>query len=420
MTGLKRLLQISWRNVFRNKRRSFLTLMILVLGCTGLILVGGFFQNLMEGYREQFIHSQTGHLQVNRAGYFKMGASAPLDYLMPDAESVRRQVEAFPGVNYTVPRLKFGGMASTENASVAVLAVGTDAVAERKMGSAKAGNVEHSSTRIVAGQDLDPSDGEGVLLGKGLAEALNVGVGDRLTFLTTRKAGAIDGAEMRVRGVFETIAKDFDDRAMKMNLATGQRLLDAPDQIHSFLVLLDDTALTEATQDLLGHQFLRDKKSLEVLTWEEQGLFYRQSKEMLLRIYSIIQLIICVIFVFSIANTINMALFERIREFGTMMAIGNGRATIFMTIFLEAAILGALGSLLGMAMGVGLAHVISAIGIEMPPPPQSSTGYFAMITVNRELIFQTFALSMLATVISSILPAYRASRFRIVHALGYV
>lgn len=420
MTGLKRLLQISWRNVFRNKRRSFLTLMILVLGCTGLILVGGFFQNLMEGYREQFIHSQTGHLQVNRAGYFKMGASAPLDYLMPDAESVRRQVEAFPGVDYTVPRLKFGGMASTENASVAVLAVGTDAVAERKMGSAKAGNVEHSSTRIVAGQDLDPSDGEGVLLGKGLAEALNVGVGDRLTFLTTRKAGAIDGAEMRVRGVFETIAKDFDDRAMKMNLATGQRLLDAPDQIHSFLVLLDDTALTEATQDLLRHQFLRDKKSLEVLTWEEQGLFYRQSKEMLLRIYSIIQLIICVIFVFSIANTINMALFERIREFGTMMAIGNGRATIFMTIFLEAAILGALGSLLGMAMGVGLAHVISAIGIEMPPPPQSSTGYFAMITVNRELIFQTFALSMLATVISSILPAYRASRFRIVHALGYV
>lgn len=420
MTGLKRLLQISWRNVFRNKRRSFLTLMILVLGCTGLILVGGFFQNLMEGYREQFIHSQTGHLQVNRAGYFKMGASAPLDYLMPDAESVRRQVEAFPGVNYTVPRLKFGGMASTENASVAVLAVGTDAVAERKMGSAKAGNVEHSSTRIVAGQDLDPSDGEGVLLGKGLAEALNVGVGDRLTFLTTRKAGAIDGAEMRVRGVFETIAKDFDDRAMKMNLATGQRLLDAPDQIHSFLVLLDDTALTEATQDLLRHQFLRDKKSLEVLTWEEQGLFYRQSKEMLLRIYSIIQLIICVIFVFSIANTINMALFERIREFGTMMAIGNGRATIFMTIFLEAAILGALGSLLGMAMGVGLAHVISAIGIEMPPPPQSSTGYFAMITVNRELIFQTLALSMLATVLSSILPAYRASRFRIVHALGYV
>ncbi|MCC6272226.1 MAG: ABC transporter permease [Deltaproteobacteria bacterium] len=420
MTGLKRLLQISWRNVFRNKRRSFLTLMILVLGCTGLILVGGFFQNLIEGYREQFIHSQTGHLQVNRVGYFKMGASAPLDYLMTDAETVRRQVEAFPGVNYTVPRLKFGGMASTENSSVAVLAVGTDAVAERKMGSVKASNVAYSSTRIVAGQDLDPSDVEGVLLGKGLAEALNVDVGDRFTFLTTRKAGAIDGTEMRVRGVFETIAKDFDDRALKMNLATAQRLLDAPNQIHSFLVLLNDTALTEANQELLRHRFLQDKKSLEVLSWEEQGLFYRQSKDMLLRIYSVIQIIICVIFVFSIANTINMAIFERMREFGTMMAIGNGRPTIFMTIFLEAAILGALGSLLGIATGVGLAHVISAIGIEMPPPPQSSTSYFAMITVSRELILQTFALSMLATVLSSILPAHRASRFRIVQALGYV
>lgn len=420
MTGLKRLLQISWRNVFRNKRRSFLTLMILVLGCTGLILVGGFFQNLMEGYREQFIHSQTGHLQVNRAGYFKMGASAPLDYLMPDAEAVRRQVEAFPGVDYTVPRLKFGGMASTENASVAVLAIGTDAAAERKMGNAKAGNVAHSSTRIVAGQDLDPSDGDGVLLGKGLAEALNVKVGDRLTFLTTRRAGAIDGSEMQVRGVFETIAKDFDDRAMKLNLAAAQKLLDAPDQVHSFLVLLKATSLTAATQEAFRSRFLRDKANLEVLSWEEQGLFYRQSKEMLLRIYSVIQLIICVIFVFSIANTLNMALFERIREFGTMMAIGNGRPTIFMTIFLEASILGALGSALGLAAGVGLAYLISAIGIEMPPPPQSSSGYFAMISLTPRLIGDTLAISLSACLFSALWPAFRATRFRIVHALGYV
>lgn len=420
MTALKRLLQISWRNVFRNKRRSFLTLMILVLGCTGLILVGGFFQNILDGYREQFIHSQTGHLQVNLAGYFKKGASAPLDYLLPDSDAVRREIESAPHVNFTVPRLKFGGMASTENASIAVLAVGTDALAERKMGSAKAANVEHSSTRIIQGQDLDPADEHGVLLGKGLSEALNVKVGDRITFLTTRKAGAMDGGEMSVRGIFETIAKDFDDHAMKLNLATAQQLLDVPNQVHSFLVLLDETSNTVRIQEALQHKFLVAKKPLEVLSWEDQGLFYRQSKEMLEKIYSVIQIIICVIFVFSIANTINMALFERIREFGTMMAIGNSRTTIFMTIFTEASLLGLVGSVLGIAAGLGLAHLISAIGIEMPPPPQSSAGYFAMITVSRGLVLETLAISMIATMLSAILPAYRACRFRIVHALGYV
>ncbi|MCE9625589.1 MAG: ABC transporter permease [Deltaproteobacteria bacterium] len=420
MKALKRLLQISWRNVFRNKRRSILTLMILVLGSSGLIVIGGFFENIMEGYREQFIHSQSGHLQVNRTGYFKKGASAPLDYMMPNAEQVRREIEGEPHVTFTVPRLKFGGLASTDNASIAVLAVGTDAVAEHKMGLAKAANDDNPSTNIIAGNDLDPKDTHGVLLGKGLSEALGVKPGDHVTFLTTRQAGAMDGAEMRVRGIFETIAKDFDDHAMKMNLATAQQLLDTPNQVHSFLVLLDQTTNTDLVQANLKSKFLASNSQLETLSWEEQGLFYRQSKEMLMKIYSTIQLIICVIFVFSIANTINMALFERIREFGTMMAIGNGRGTIFMTIFSEAGILGLLGSALGITIGIGLAHLISAIGIEMPPPPQSSAGYYAMITVTPKLVAQTFGISMLATMISSFFPALRATRFRIVQALGYV
>ncbi|MFO1463358.1 MAG: FtsX-like permease family protein [bacterium] len=397
-----------------------MTISILILGCTGLLLVGGFFQNLLEGYREQFIHSQSGHLQVNLAGYNSKGASAPLDYLMPDSQAVAQVLQSQPQVRFLVPRLKFGGMASTDKASIAVLAVGTDAEADRKMGLNKAANVDHPSVNLIAGKDLDSSDPYGVLLGKGLAEALSVKVGDRISFLTTRRAGAMDGAEMQVRGIFETIAKDFDDHAMKMNLATAQQLLDAPNQVHSLLVLLDDTSQTMPVQAALERAFRNFKPSVEILNWEEQGLFYRQSKEMLNKIYSTIQLIICVIFVFSIANTINMALFERIREFGTMMAIGNSRWTIFMTIFSEAMILGLLGSALGIAIGLGAAHLISAVGIEMPPPPQSSTGYFAMITVQPRLIVETFLISMLATAASSVIPAYRASRFTIIHALGYV
>ncbi len=420
MKALQRLFEISWRNVFRNKRRSLLTLLILVLGSSGLILVGGFFENLLEGHREQFIHSQTGHLQVNRAGYFQKGASAPLDYLLADVGRLRSEIEAEPGVKFTVPRLKFGGMASTEETSIAVLVVGTEARAERRMGAVKAANVDHGSTRIVAGRDLDPSDGLGVLLGKGLAEALGVGVGDGFTFLTTRRAGAIEGGQMRVRGIFETIAKDFDDHAVKMNLEAAQQLLGAPDQVHSLLVLLDETSRTVPVRDRLQGGFQAAGRGLETLTWEEQGLFYRQSKDILARIYAVIQLIIGVIFLFSIANTVNMALFERIREFGTMMAMGNGRGTVFLTIFAESLILGILGSAGGIAAGLGLAQVVSAIGIEMPPPPQSSSGYFAMISVTWPLIRETAAISLAATALSALWPAFRATRFRIVQALGYV
>src|SRR4051812_7728545 len=108
MTAFKRLLQISTRNVLRNKRRSVLTLSILILGTTGLLLVGGFFNFMIDGLREQYIHSQTGHLQVNLQGYSDKGTSAPFKYLMKNASQVQREIESNPHVLYTVPSLKLG------------------------------------------------------------------------------------------------------------------------------------------------------------------------------------------------------------------------------------------------------------------------------------------------------------------------
>src|SRR5262245_42147606 len=101
MPVVSKLLQISWRNVFRNKRRSYLTLAILVIGSAGLILIGGFFDNVLTGFREQFIHSQTGHLQIARKDYFTKGVTAPLDYLVTDVGSLEHEVESLPHVLFT-------------------------------------------------------------------------------------------------------------------------------------------------------------------------------------------------------------------------------------------------------------------------------------------------------------------------------
>ncbi len=420
MTAFHRLLQISWRNIFRNKRRSILTMGILVLGSTGLILVGGFFQSLREGYREQYIHSQTGHLQVSKTGFFNKGASAPFDFLMGDVTALRNEIESHPAVHYTISRLKFGGMISNQKTSIAVMAMGTEAEAEKRMGSARGLNPDYSSTHLIQGQDLDPKDPQGVLLGKGLQEALDVKLGDSVDFITTRQAGAIDGAELHVRGVFETIAKDFDERVMKLNLATAQELLDAGNQVHSLQVLLNDTGQTDATREDFAARFKAKGWNLETVTWVEQGSFYRQADDMLRRINFIIQAIISVIFFFSIANTINMALFERMREFGTMMAIGNSRAVIFSTILLEAILLGLMGSALGLLIGSAAAQAISSIGIEMPPIPMGSSSYYAVITLTPQLLAETFAISLSSTLLSSLVPAYRASHFPIIQALSYV
>jgi putative ABC transport system permease protein len=213
--------------------------------------------------------------------------------------------------------------------------------------------------------------------------------------------------------------KDVDDHTIKMNLASAQKILGISDEVHSLLVILDDTRNTDSVKETLDARLRAEGFSLESITWEEQGRFYRHAKALLDKIYHVIAAIISVVIFFSIANTVNMSLFERIQEFGTMMAIGNRRSVIFTTILFETAFLGVIGAIIGILIGCGVAAFVSYIGIEMPPPPQGGGSYYAMIALTPGLLIITFGVALVSTMLSSILPSYRVSRMRIVEALGY-
>lgn len=420
MAVFRCLTHIAWRNVFRNRRRTALTLAVLVMGSAGLILVGGFFDNILEGLREQLIHSQTGHLQVSAKDFYRKGVTNPYDYLMKNSEEVRRIIESDEHVHFTVPRVLVSAMASSDKTSVAVTVLGTDAEKERRMGSVKARNSDMASMQIAEGKDLSEDDRYGAILGKGLLSSLALKVGDNITVVTTHEGGAIDSAQYVIRGSFMTIMKDLDDHVMKVNLATAQSLMGTPGAVHSLLAVLDKTENAGLVQARLERAFKENSLVLETKRWDELQPYYEQSRDMLMKIYTVIQIIICIVFFFSIANTVNMSLLERIREFGTMMAIGNQRAMIFFTILMEVLFLGALGGICGLFIGSGLAEIVSALGIEMPPPPQGSNSYLAMINLTPALLVRTFTIAIACTLFSGLVPAWKAVRFRIVEALGYV
>ncbi|HEX5035724.1 MAG TPA: FtsX-like permease family protein [bacterium] len=420
MTAIRRLIGIAWRNVFRNKRRSLLTLAVLGFGCVGMILIGGFFDNILQGLRDQIIHSQTGHLQVSALGYFDKGVTDPYAYLLRDVPAVAARIERVPHVLFTVPRLQVSGMASAGDATVPVTLLGTDADREKRMGSVKAGNSKTASVHIEEGRDLEVSDPYGAVLGKGLLSALGLKVGDSVTVLTTRESGAIDSAQYVVRGAFSTVMKDVDDRVMKVNIASARKLAGLGVVAHTLLAVLDDASRTEEIRDVLVHAFRESGFALEIRTWNEVQPAYGQSRQMLDRVFGVIQVIIAVVFFFSVANTLNMGLLERVKEFGTMRAIGNGRTLVFLTILLEVVFLGLVGAALGLAIGSGAAGIVSALGIEMPPPPQGSSPYLAMISLSVPLLVRTFLIASFATLLSGIGPALHVARMRIVEALGYV
>jgi putative ABC transport system permease protein len=131
----------------------------------------------------------------------------------------------------------------------------------------------------------------------------------------------------------------------------------------------------------------------------------------------VLRLIILIMVLLSVGNTVGMTVFERIGEFGTMRALGHKGPGVFFLILVENAILGAVGASAGVFLGLVLAAAISAIGIPMPPPPNSNVGYLARIRVELVVIGSAFVIGFLATTLASLLPAARAVRVSVVDAL---
>ena len=130
-----------------------------------------------------------------------------------------------------------------------------------------------------------------------------------------------------------------------------------------------------------------------------------------------LQLIVLVMVVLSVANSINMSVHERIGEFGTMMALGDRGSKVFRLVVTESALLGSIGAALGVALGVALALGISAVGIPMPPPPNGNLGYTASIRIVPSVLAMAFGVGFAATTLAALLPAFRVSRTAVADAL---
>jgi putative ABC transport system permease protein len=207
---------IPLRNVLRNRRRTAITLLVIVFGAMALMLSGGFFANNFEGLRERTIRNGLGHLQLNTEEYLKDGEEKPLARGIQDYRELQARLEKFPHVIGTTGEVGFVGLLSNGEKSETFMGRGVEPEREQQIGF---------TTNLKGGQNLSltPTD-EGeyeVLLGVGLADSLKVKVGDVLTMLSTTTDGALNGVDVKVVGLFSTGVKEFDDRSLKVKLSTS-------------------------------------------------------------------------------------------------------------------------------------------------------------------------------------------------------
>lgn len=401
------MLKLAFRNIFRNRSRTALTLAAIISGVAAIIVSGGFVEDMFVQLRESTIHSRLGHLQVFRQGYLEYGQRDPSRYLITQPKQVIDALRPLPHVKEVMARLNFSGLANNGQADLPIIGEGVEPDKEARLGTA---------TTLVAGRVLQDTDTFGVAIGEGVAAALQLKPGSYLTLMINTSEGALNTLEFQVVGVFRTFSKDYDDRAVRIPLAAAQELLFTP-SVHSLVVLLDDT---DATDKVAGSvKGILGKQGYEVKHWHELADFYSKTVELYKRQFGALQFIILVMLVLSVASTINMAVFERTGEFGTLLAIGLQRLEIFKLVLLENILLGCVGGVLGVVLGVIIAGIISGIGIPMPPPPGSNAAYTASIRIVPWILATAALTGAAAAALASVLPGRRASRLAVVDALRH-
>jgi putative ABC transport system permease protein len=410
-----KLAAIAFRNLARNRRRTLLSLLVTAAGAAGLVVTAGFIRFSFAGLGQAIIQGGLGHLEVVPSDLAAL--SIPERSGLPTLsgwELMRRVIEETPGVRAAGAAIHLAGVVSKGDRSAPFLGAAIEPDREARMGL---------ELKLRGGTNLPseaPPDGsDAVLLGLGLARALDARAGDVVTVLALTPTGNLNAVDMRVAGLFTTGLQEIDSRMLKLHLASAQRLLESTN-VSSILVGLGNTGETENVRDRLQHELTARHLSVTVLDWQSRAPFYGQVRALYSGIFVFLGSIIFVLVCLAASNTLLMSVMERVREIGTLLALGTSRAQVALLILWEAFWLGIGGGLLGGALGLAIAAGLKAARVEMPPPPGAVDPMLLELAIRPMDVLGIAVLMLVVLLVAATFPVWKAVRLRIVEALAHV
>jgi putative ABC transport system permease protein len=424
---------LALRNLDRNRRRSLTTLASIVVGTVALLLFGGYTRNIHYGLQMGFVRS-SGHLQILHKDYLLYGSGDPVAYGIAEYQHVidvvRRDPVLAPMLTVVTPTLQLGGIAGNFAAGVSRTALVTGAEIDGQNELRKWNDYGVSGPHELL--PLTGTASNAAVVGAGLARALRLpnaqhagfSVGPRIELLAAMARGAPNVASLSVVKAESQAVREFDDVYVGIHLAQAQRLIYGRDrpQVTAIVLQLRHTASIPAARarlERLLNTTLRDEP-LEVRDYETLNPYYGQTLGFLSAVFGFISTLIGVIVLFTVSNTMSMAVVERTCEIGTLRAIGLRRAGIRSIFMIEGLFLGLAGSMLGVVLALILAFLINNGGIRWTPPGRIDP---VSLTVRvwgepAPMVGVMIALT-LVSVVSSWSPARRGASINIVAALRH-
>jgi putative ABC transport system permease protein len=408
-------IKIAFRNIVKNRRRSFVTLLAIATGFAAVSLFRGYADHTYWGLRQMAVRGEgLGHLTIYKRGWLKKGKTDP-DRYMFSQEEIRRiidLVEEDDDVILATPQIHISGLVSNGRISAIFLANGVIPRDEKIIKGAWA------AVQPVKGDVLSDKRLYGVEMAEDLAAHLELKPGSDAVVMASTLDGQMNALDIEVRGIYDTGSDATNDKYLRVPLAFAQSLYDT-DKADRVVVLLDDWKKTEQARTVLRGVLSGEGLDCEIRTWNELSLFYSKVKGMFDMIFMFLFFIVLVIVVMSVVNTMGMAVIERTREIGTLRALGLKRRGVGSLFAVEGAMIGLLGSLLGIVLNVAVWAIIRAVKPTYIPPGVSTPVSLIVDLVPQAMLMLAVFL-MVLSLIAAILPARRAARQNVVDALGHV
>jgi putative ABC transport system permease protein len=410
------LLRIALRNLARQRRRTLLVLLAVGLGVTAVVGVRGFLNGLQSSLVLGFAEGTIGAIQVHRAGFLQSVDAAPLtpniDIAAKDeaGRDVLARIEAIEGVRASSARITFPAMISVEDQSGFALIVAADP--ERELVTSPK-RKDHVVTGAWLTSATTAGQATSSLMGMELARSLGAKEAARVALLTNDVDGVMNAVDTSLVGTLAAPTQG-EKKLVIIPLNTAQELLRIPGRATEIVVgvhELDDVdAVASRIRSALGAEY-------EVHTWKDLAPVAKDVVETQNAALGIVTVIFLVVILMGLANALLTSVLERVREIGTMLAVGAKRRQVLTMFVIEAALIGILGALVGCALGSAIVFALSINGITLTTPGASIPQHLVPY-VEVKFLVRMVALCVVGATIASLWPAWRASRLRPVEALA--
>lgn len=407
MLALPAMLNLAWRNLWRNYRRTLIMLLAIVVGVWAMIFINAFMLGMVDEMVRGGVRVLPGHAQIHQRDYRDDPSIVNSMTSLPPGLSEALRQSAIVG---WATRLRVPAVIASERESRGVMLIGLDPVVEAGLGFVP--------ENIIQGRFLRGPDDRGLVLGARLVERLESDLGKRLVVMSQDPDNVVADRGFRLVGIYKAELASEEEQLAYVGRDTLQELLKAPAAVSELAILGPDYRDLSSWYPALAASI---PPELELLPWTELDTYLGGMLKVQDGTILFIILVIFAVLSFGLVNTIVMAVFERVREFGLMQALGMRPSTILYLVLLEVFLLLLLGLLLGNVLALATLHWlesgidVSAVAAGMEMAGMGNTLY---PTLRLQDMLTTSLLVMVLGLLAGALPAWRAARLDPIAALG--